>query len=228
MVKDQDLIFEIDLAYARTAFRKEIRASQPYIGHPEAFYTIMERPFPEENVSLEEFLSFVLDHPRMKVLIDLKSIDALPFLEKMVHQIGKDRCLVHAFIKDWTIYPEGIEKEPHWIEEDIDLEILDRALTNLNIPLIANCRGFSDVHVKENGLIDKILQDSQACSSIISCGLYYPGAILPDLTLLSKIQNGGYYPWINGNLLSEEELKKNRYIAMCDTIEKAALSCKSL
>ncbi len=101
-----DAIFEIDLCWAHSSFHPNITKDAPYIGHPEEFYTILEEKFPADNVSLDEFRSFVAEHPSMRVLIDIKDVTVFPYLEELINEIGPERCIVHAFIKDWTIIPQ--------------------------------------------------------------------------------------------------------------------------
>ena len=216
-VDSLNIAFEIDLAWAHSSFNPHITKDAPYIGHPEEFYTKMGKPFPEDNVSLDEFVSFLKSHPGVKVLLDIKDEAVFPYVEIFVKAVGKERCIVHAFIKNWTRVPEGAIVEPHWYREDIDLFALDALLSRLGVPLIANCRGFSDENIKKHDMIAKMLSDSKHCKSVICLGLYYPGVPLPNIEFLKKINAAGYYAWVNGNV---EEFSKKigsiKYIAMQD------------
>jgi hypothetical protein len=217
----KDIIFEIDLAWASNLFidNKNIRINQPYIGHPEKFYTEMKREFPVENVSLEQFKIFLKNNPSIKVLLDIKDQTVLIYLEEFIKEIGSHRCIVHAFIKDWTILPKEEAPEPHWTQEDIELAKLGAILDQLNVPLIANCRGFSDQHVKENKLIQKIIDDARKYKSIVCLGLYYPKAPIPEIDYLQAINAAGFHAWVNANDPQFQEKTCNiRYIAMQDKI----------
>lgn len=219
------LIFEIDLAWAHSSFHPLIEKEAPYIGHPEEFYTEMGRSFPEKNVSLIEFQEFLRTNPSIKVLIDVKDATTFTYLEKFIKKIGVERCIVHAFIKNWTVVPPGRSLEPHWYREDIDLFALDQILAPLGVPLIANCRGFSDQNIEENGVILKMVEDARMCKSVVCLGLYYPGAPLPDAAFLQSINDAGYYAWVNGNVNQfQEKIGSIKYIAMSDDSEK----CSSL
>jgi hypothetical protein len=216
------IIFEIDLAFAHSAFREELIKESPYIGHPEEFYTRMGRPFPKDNLTCEAFLEFLEENPSLYVLIDLKDEACFPYLEEFVHKVGASRCLVHAFIKDWTYVPEGIEREPHWYLEDIDLGRLDALLTKIQVPLIANCRCFNDDNIRRHSLLEKMIEDSKNSQSIICLGLYYKGAAFPEIEFLRAINDAGYYAWINANLKERDLLFCSiKYIGMSDEIEDA-------
>lgn len=219
--KFENIIFEIDLAWASNPFiaNRNIRINTPYIGHPEKFYTELNKPFPHDNVSLNEFKAFLKNHPSIKVLIDLKDKAAFTYLEEFIKEIGCQRCIVHAFIKDWTLLPHGENPDPHWEQEDIDLTSLNGLLAQLNVPLIANCRGFSDAYVHEQKLIDRITQDAKNHQSIVCIGLYYPKAPLPSIDFLRSINAAGYHAWINANDPQfSEKASTLRYIGMKDTL----------
>ncbi len=216
---EKNSIFEIDLAWAHSAFNPHVEEGKPYIGHPEEFYTKHGKTFPAANVSLDEFKSFLKAHPGMKVLIDVKDETVLPYLRELATAIGPDRCIVHAFINNWTQIPNETTPEPHWYREDINLFTLDAVLRELNIPLIANCRGFSNDHVERNDMISQMIRDSKACTSVISLGLYYPGAPLPDTRFLQTINDAGYYAWVNGNRPEYKgQIGSMKHIAMADEI----------
>lgn len=209
--------FEIDLAWAHEAFRPNLKKNSPYIGHPEEFYTILGKQFPAENVTLAEFVIYLKEHPHIKVLLDIKDEAVLPYLEDFVQTIGSDRCIAHAFIKNWTSIPEGVTPEPHWYREDIELFALNEVMGRLGISLIANCRGFSDQHVEKLGLISKMIEDCKACRSVICLGIYYPGAPLPKVDFLKTFNEAGYYAWVNANLESAPGLKT---VGMCDDLSR--------
>lgn len=96
-------VFEIDLAWAHSSFHPLIAKGTPYIGHPEEFYTKMDKPFPVDNVTLAEFQTFLRDNPSIKVLIDVKDEAAFSYLEEFIKAVGATRCIVHSFIKNWTM-----------------------------------------------------------------------------------------------------------------------------
>lgn len=115
----------------------------------------------------------------------------------------------------------GTSIEPHWYREDIDLFALDAILEPLGVPLIANCRGFSDQNIEENALISKMIEDAKVCKSVVSLGLYYPGGSLPNFKFLKLINSTGYYAWVNGNVSHFlEKIGDIKYIAMSDDIQK--------
>lgn len=214
-------ILEIDLAWAHSSFYPSICSGRPYIGHPEEFYTIKGKSFPPATISLEQFECFLNNYSSVKVLIDIKDEITFSYLEDFVKKVGAERCIVHAFIKNWTEVPAGMSSEPHWYREDIDLFPLDEILVHLGVPLIANCRGFSDQHVENNKLIVRMLDDASKCKSIVSLGLYYPEAFLPNVKFLKSINSMGYYAWVNGNVTQfQEKLGEIKYIAMSNDIQK--------
>lgn len=214
-------IFEIDLAWAHSNFHPKVTKNCPFIGHPESAYTKGSDSFPKDNVSLEEFQQFLKDHPSVKVLIDVKDEAVFPYLETLIQNIGSHRCLAHAAIKNWVILPRDLSKEPHWDQEDIELFALDDLLAKHGVPLIVNCRGFSDEHVERENLLQTIFQDVKKCKSVLAIGFYYPNAPLPKKDYLEKINQEGYLAWVNGNIQGfEEKLRPIKYIAMCDDMEK--------
>lgn len=210
-------IFEIDLAWAHNAFQTTLKKDSPYIGHPEEFYTQLGKKFPSENVTLAQFVAFFKQHPHIKVLLDIKDAAVLPYLEEFVHTVGANRCIAHAFIKNWTHVPVGVTPEPHWYREDIELSALNEVLGRLGVSLIANCRGFSDQHVEKLGLVSQMLEDCTTCSNVVSLGIYYPGAPLPKVDFLKAFNEAGYYAWINANLESPPGLKT---VGMCDDLSR--------
>lgn len=135
---------------------------------------------------------------------------------KMLPQISANNC-ENIISKDWTIIPLNTVEEPHWYREDIDLKSLDELLMELKIPLIANCRGFSDDHIKTHHLVDQMIDAAKKHKSIICLGLYYPGVPLPDVGLLEKINDAGFYAWINGNISDpDKKIDQIRSIKMVD------------
>lgn len=212
-----NVIFEIDLAWAHNAFHPNLEKGKPYIGHPEEFYTVLKKPFPAENITLAEFVDFLKQHPRIKVLLDIKDQAVFPYLKEFVDAVGAERCIAHAFIKNWTIVPENVVPEPHWYREDIDLYALNAVLAPLKIPLIANCRGFSDQYVEKMGLVAKMLGDAKKCSCVICLGLYYPSAPTPRIDYLKAFNDAGYRAWVNANLPSIPGIKT---VGMCDDISR--------
>jgi hypothetical protein len=212
-------IIEIDLAWAHRSFNSSIIEGTPYIGHPEEYYTKLGNTFPVGNVSLTEFQSFLKQNPAVKVLIDVKDQAVFPYLENFIKTVGPDRCIVHAFIKNWTHIPKSVKQDPHWYREDVDLFALNNMLVKLDVPLIANCRGFSNKNIEQNKILSQMIKDSKQCKSIVSLGLYYPGVPLPDIKFLKIINQNGYYAWVNGNISQlQEKLGMIKYIAMSDDI----------
>ena len=212
-------IFEIDLAWAQEQFHPSIVGSTPYIGHPKEFYTEMGNSFPSRNVKLEEFQLFMKNNPSLKVLIDVKDERVFPYLSELIKTVGAKRCIVHAFIKGWTLIPKNIEEEPHWYREDVDLSKLDPILVKHGVPLIANCRGFSDEHVEKKKLLARMLKDSRKYKSVVSLGFYYPEAPLPNVELLKAINQNGFFAWVNGNVPNFlEKVGSLKYIAMSDDL----------
>lgn len=202
-------LFEIDLAWAHSTFIDSIPCGSPFIGHPEEFYTKMGHEFPSENVTLDQFQSFMTTHTDVKLLIDIKddtTYMASNALEVLILSVGAPRCIVHAFIHQWTMLPEGSLPEPHTYREDVNLHALDQKLTALGVPLIANCRGFSIENVEANNIVETMINDALLCESIVSLGIYLPaGSPAPDVRLLRAINNAGYYAWVNGNAECFEE-----------------------
>ncbi|MCH9608761.1 MAG: hypothetical protein S4CHLAM45_06730 [Chlamydiales bacterium] len=220
LAKSRSPMFEIDVAWGYSPFSKNVIKGMPYIGHPQEYYTELGWEYPENNVSLEQFKNFLINYPSIQVLIDVKDIAVLPFVEKFVNAVGAKRCTAHAFVKDWVHIPQGVEQDPHWYCEDIDLFSLDRFFANLAVPLIANCRAFDDAHVEKNGILKRMLVDSQKCESIVALGLYYsPDVQLPKIDFLKRINGAGYAAWVNANVEGfEKRIGDIKYIAMSDDI----------
>lgn len=220
-IANQNLIFEIDLSWAHSSFNSFVKQDHPYIGHPEEFYTKKGQKFPASNVDILEFQTFLLEHPSIRVLIDIKDETVYPFLKWFMQTVGTKRCIVHAFIKNWTHIPPNTTISPHWYREDVDLFKLNDILAPLHIPLIANCRGFSDTNVEQNHLITQMIKDSKRCVSVVSLGLYYSGVPLPKIEYLQAFHDAGYYAWVNGNIPEvEKKLGKIRHIAMTDDVKQ--------
>lgn len=222
------MIFEIDVAITSDTSFVHAIAGIPFIGHPSAFYEMPGREFPESNVSLEEFKQFLLEpeNKSIKVLLDIKTMHVLPHIVKFAQEIGKDRCFAHAFILDWNQgqQPSNIETEPHWVEEDISLEALDKELQAAGgIPLIANCRGFCNEHVEVHEIIPKMIEDAKRHKSVAALGLYYPeSADKPLLKFLRSFNDAGFKAWINANT-DLERYKDIRWVGMCDSMEQSLL-----
>ncbi len=192
---------EIDIAWAYEAFVDGVEKDQPYIGHPQEFYTVLGKEFPKENVTISYAVNQLKLHPEVLVVLDCKDTNAISAVASIVGELGAARCLIHAFIKDWT--PDcakyGVTPEPHWYREDIDLGTIGVFCDTAKVPLIANCRGFSDDVVKQEDLVTRMVADAKHYPSIISLGLYYPGAPIPAIEYLQTIHSSGFAPWANGN-----------------------------
>lgn len=210
-------LFAIDLAFAHTSNNPYVKKDSPYIGQSEEFYTEMHHSFPKDNVDLEFFLSFLEENYFMKVLIHVKDAAVYPILEEFIQKVGPERCMVYAFIKEWNVLPEGAMIEPHWHREDVELSTLDALLIKYEVPLIANCRAFNDMHVEKNQLIEKMVADAKRYKSVVSLGLYYKDASLPSSSYLKRFNDAGLYAWVNGNIpCLKEKMGNIRYIAVCD------------
>lgn len=219
------LIFEIDVAVSSDTSFKYTVANKPYIGHPSQFYDIPGRPFPEQNVTIDEFKQYVLkpENRTLKILFDIKNIEVLGYVIEFAKEVGAGRCLAHAFIREWTKEtPEGIETHPHWVAEDMPLAILDEKLTEVGIPLIANCRAFNNEHVAKHGLIDEMARDAKQYKSVAALGLYLKESHNPKLEYLRAFNDAGYYAWINSNndIAPYEDI---RWVGMCDDMDRALL-----
>lgn len=221
-VAKQNVIFEIDLSWAHSSFNTHVREGHPYIGHPEEFYTVKKMPFPSNNIGILEFQTFLMKHPSIKVLIDIKDETVYPFLQQFIKAVGPERCIVHAFIKNWTRVPQNTTRSPHWDREDVDVFKLDGILAPLKVPLIANCRGFNDANVEQNDLVAQMLKDSKQCSSVVALGLFYSKTIgvLPEKKFFQAFHDAGYYAWVNGDIADlDKQLGNIRRIAMTDHVE---------
>lgn len=225
----QNSIFEIDLAYAYNNFNNSVFKGLPYIGHPEEFYTKLGRPFPYKNMSFDKFCRFIQKHPSAKILIDLKDEAAFPYLKSLVQQVGSDRCIVHAFIKEWLHPPDDQPPQPHWYRENIRLAPLNSLLEELGVPLIANCNGFSNEHMEKHDLLQKMLRDAKPCKSILALGIYSSVATkLPKKHYLKQINESGYLAWVNGNLPDYREKTQDiDHIAMCDDLSKCSIATRN-
>jgi hypothetical protein len=182
------VIFEFDLSWAHTAFHPNLKQNTPYVGHPNYFYSIESKKYPENNLSFEEIKTFFLQNPKAKVLIDIKDAVALATLEQFLIDVGSDRCVVHSFIKEWSPAPSDIEKEPHWDTESLSIVELDPLLRKYNVPLIANCRIFPCCDLSSEKHLKKVIKEAKHFSSIFALGLYYNKAPIPASSLLKKNQ----------------------------------------
>lgn len=93
------------------------------IQHPPLFYKHQTLPLPA-NLPLEEAVHlFESGHPDTIVVLDAKSRRALSVIRELVERLGTHRVVVHAFAKELSFDPppEGIEVEPHWVDEDLPL-----------------------------------------------------------------------------------------------------------
>ncbi len=214
-VEHHDIIFEIDLCYAHTAFNEHVKAGESYIGHPATFYSEKNHTFPKDTLSVDEFIEYAVSHPKLRVFIDIKDPLSMSDLERIVTAVGAHRCIAHAFVTEWCFSPD---KKAYWADEMVDLKPLDELLTRLKVPLIANCYAHSDAFVKEHDIISKMVSRAKECKSVIGLGLYYNVLSIPDLSILEKINRAGYLAWINGNDPKIGNIPASvRYIAMCDT-----------
>jgi hypothetical protein len=221
----KSVILEIDVAMTSDLTFEHAIVNRPYIGHPSPFYEMPHTSFPS-NVSLEKFKQYLLKpgNESIKVLLDIKNKEVIPYILEFAKEVGKDRCMAHAFISDWTRYPQPseIQIEPHWVDEDLSLEVVDEALQSLEIPLIANCRGFNNDHVEQHKLIQKILEDAKNHKSIAALGLYYAAPETPRLDFLHDFNKAGYKAWINANT-DLEEYEGIAWVGMCDNLNRAIL-----
>lgn len=222
----RSVILEIDVAMTSDLDFEHAIPNSPYIGHPSPFYEMSHTSFPPSNVSLEQFKEYLLKpgNESIKVLLDIKNKEVIPYILEFAKDVGRGRCIAHAFISDWTRYPQPpeIPIEPHWIDEDLSLEVVDEALQSLEIPLIANCRGFSNDHVEQHKLVQKMVEDAIGHKSIAALGLYYAAPETPHLDFLRGFNKAGYKAWINANT-NLEVYEDIQWVGMCDDLNQAIL-----
>ncbi|MCI5052787.1 MAG: hypothetical protein MRY21_06615 [Simkaniaceae bacterium] len=211
--REQNAIYEFDLAWAHRKFHPLVTAGAPYIGHPEEFYTIENHPFLKENLSFQALREYLVAHPDLRVLIDIKDELVIPYVAALAREIGKERCLVHAFIREWQPPAEVLKAQAHWVKEAISLKKIEA----LAIPFIANCHAVSREYTESANLLEMMLKSASECKSLIALGLYFEDISLPALSTLKAINDAGYYAWVNGNLPNiKEQLKEIDYYAMVD------------
>lgn len=192
-----------------------------YIGHPVLFYTEFGQDF-HDNMLLEDAVKILESNPDIFVVLDCKDIRAFSKIEEIIKRLGEHRCLFHAFIKEWSFRPfeEDIEVEPHWVNEEIELEEVLKFKERNNVPVIGACKGFSAKRLKERNIVNQIL-DSLKGRKIDSISLYMPGTILPPLDEARKISQAGFLNWINVDKIEGVDLEGVTYIGMTDVLERA-------
>ena len=182
-------LFEIDVAWAHTAFHDKVAVGCPFIGHPEEFYTMLgDKEYPEENVKLDTFLRFLNKHKNIKLFVDIKDEEIYTkttVLKDLMLAVGPNRVICHAFIEAWRVQPEGTQPLAHVYRENVDIYVLDDFLSTYNVPIIANCNAYSNEHLTRSH-IDKMISDTKKCNSVVSLGLYLGDSkrfliILPSL-----------------------------------------------
>jgi hypothetical protein len=221
----KSLIFEVDVAITYEESNQYSPPGVPYIGHSPRFYGIPGKVFSKNNVTLEEFKRFVLkpENQSIKVLLDIKNVEVLPHVLEFVQAVGKERCMAHAFILDWTgPPPPNISIRPHWVDEDVSIEAVDKALQTVGIPLIANCRGYNDNFVIENNIIQRMITDAKKYSSIAALGIYYPQPAMPPPDFLRAFNEAGYKGWVNANM-DLTKFREIRWVGMSDDLSQALL-----
>lgn len=149
--------------------------------------------------------------------------EVLPHVLEFVKEVGKERCLAHAFILDWTgPPPPPMPVRVHWVDEDIAIEVIDKALQTVGIPLIANCRGFNDDYVVENNIIERMVADAKKYKSIAGLGIYYSQPAMPPPSFLHAFNLAGYKGWTNANM-DLSQFQETHWFGMCDDMSQAIL-----
>lgn len=203
-------LFEIDLAWAHSAFHDNVTKGCPFIGHPEEFYTKLgEEEYPDENVTLDTFVAFINKNKNLKLFIDIKDESLYKgtntVLVDLINTVGPSRVICHAFIEAWRVKIPGAPELPHWYRENVDLYALDVVLSALDVPLIANCQANSNDFLTHSNIITMI-NDAKKCKSVVSIGLYMKdGNHIPQLEFLQAINNSGFWAWVNGNNCALED-----------------------
>lgn len=211
---------EFDIAYDESS-------DNIYVGHPKEFYTIEKKiPLPS-NIDIDKAVEMLEQAPDVVVVLDCKHKKALPKIKEIIARLGKNRCILHSFIKEWsTPYPEGIHMEAHWSVEDVPYDDIKKIIDETGVKTIGAIHALSEQRVRDEGLLDKALSMAQGFESV---SLYLPGVKVPSKDFSKKTFEAGYLPWI-----SQDELDINgedldfAYVGMSDDPAKATVNRKFL
>lgn len=194
-----------------------------YIGHPVTFYTVSGYEF-HDNIALEKAVDILQENKNIFVVLDCKNIKALTIMGELVKKFGHHRCLFHAYASEWSVDPTNseIKYEEQWKDEGIPLEKIAEFKKKNKIPVIAACMAVTEKRIKDNNLVNKMLNDV-AGMNIDCLSLYMQDTDLPPLQLARKISEAGYFNWINIDKITNQKMKGITYIGMTDNLENASV-----
>ena len=204
------------------------------IQHPPLFYEYKGKPQPA-NVPLEEGIArFESGDPKAVLVLDAKSRLALDTIQGLVSRLGTHRVVIHAFAKEFAIepLPEGVEKQPHWVDESLPLADVIKAATpsggSFRAGIMLTCRHVTAERLGAPGKFRVLERIVEAAASVPGqfdvVGLWLPGGRAPNEEVRTELLQQGIL--VNFNYDSEIDLDENfvypaPYVGMTDFLERA-------
>ncbi len=188
----------------------------PYVGHSDKIYNnFFDRMLfgnTNKNISFENLIN-LLRNENLNVVFDCKDVRVLPFLEKLVYEIGTNRVAFHAFVKQWSQ-----DKNNRRNLECIDIEEIIKFKQRTNTTWIGTSLISSYKYVNEVNL--KLIKGKgQGVFHGIAFFPHYLELLLPNINVYKKISNEGFIPVFAVDLVTRK-IPFN-YIGLSEFINKA-------
>lgn len=207
---------ELDVAY-------DDQNDSIYVGHPKEYYAERNIPMPD-NIDIDKAVDMLEKAQNVILVLDCKHEKALPKIRGIIEKLGVHRCIVHSFIKEWSVpYPEGFKKEAHWEAEDVPYGPVKKLIEETGVKVIGAMHALSEKRVNQEGLLAKALSMADGFASI---SVYLPHTKIPSSGLLEKIIERGFLPWINQDNIKVNNGLNFRYIGMTDNPNTATVNDK--
>ena len=208
---------ELDIAF-------DEETGEIYVGHPKEFYTIEKQTPLPHNIGIDEAVAMIKDVEDLVLVLDCKHEKALPKIKEIIETLGQHRCILHAFIKEWSVpYPADIHQEAHWRVEDVPLAAIQKVQQETGVKTIGAIHALSVARLENEELLNRALETAEDTFESIS--IYLPGVATPPFKHLKQIVDKGYLPW-----LSQDELEASgekfdfAYVGMSDDPTKATVN----
>lgn len=159
-----------------------------YIGHPLPMYDFYHLP-PPNNLPLDTAVAEA-KAAGLYLVFDVKDVRVLPRVQEIIESYGTDRCLLHACTNALIFkpYSKKIVMEPHWNEEQIELEAILKVKRATGVPLALCSRGISEELLAaqgEDSVLQKILDVVRSNAEVFVPNL--PKDELPPLSMMQKL-----------------------------------------
>ena len=174
--------------------------------------------------------TFEAGDPNTVLILDAKSRVALDTIQQLVGRLGIHRVVVHGFAKELSFepMPEGVERQVHWVDEDLPLADIVRAACppggGPRAGVMVTCRHVTPERVgsKEWGVVESLA--SLAAQGVDVAGLWLPGGRAPPREVAAQLLEQGLL--VSYNVGSEvlQTVLLPPFVGMTDVLSEATIT----